>query len=1231
MKKFISILICFSLILSLLCANTVLAEVQPSTSEPRVSPGEDWSLINVIDFEKDSGFELNSIIKENVDTPTGWYLNNVGGASANFTAVSNFPKLNQDAISVKFKLWASDDWTRTEYLMVSFGPAGVCIYPKTYTATATGSVTAYAGNFCGATANNAWGSTPFVDENKNTITYKNGWNDIEIRLFKETAGPDEYYTSAEYYFNGVKATASTQTKGLIPVKERLSVADTSYYPLAFRCGGSAPSPYRVDEIYIYERTSETLEKLNNPVVNLYEGNILGFAGFDNNVKSYVARLYKDENLISTITKKPEESMFVDFSGAVSEEGYYEYSVQMKGDLTHTISSDEVFYSDTTELSLPTESPAKTSAPQWQEGLEDNKQVLTWEPLTGASYYNVKLYKAETLLHTIYGVPENSIDLTEYMLAARSGDYTAKVWGVNYQGAGEESDISATCNYNDGLPTQPPAQPDAPQWQNNTTVLTWEELDETDAYDVKLYKTPETTQPIATVTDISQTSYDLYNYMLLNGEGNYIATVEGKNIEGNGTASSPSSEFVYLYENYRNSEYLCNFESPAYNAGDNLSNTTDYSAIISEEGFNSNGQYLKLTRAADDASYTFNLPAENADVASVSFLIYLNSNETVNVSTSSTVGEMASFEVTAAQCPPAKWHKGEIRMTKTVSGENKPYTKAEYLIDGIRVGESTFEGAHKTINAITFVSATGADNAIYIDDICADNFIINPVRDEANVDAQIADMEISKIISGDKIVLPFSDNAAIDISWSSKPEGIILSNGDVNSPSYSGADTYPYTNVTLTATVKKGTISKQKNFNVTVMHKSALGNLAANANRRWISANSVFALDLREEKTFNCVVLGDLSNNVRKIALKYGDDLAELDEFTSFYTSDSSVESIISLPSYVTTRYVILEIIDCASGAVTLNSLDLYNFETYDTILETASKVLDIGKLNGVTSNIELPTTGLSGTLISWSSSKPEIISPSGVVNRPTGKKATVKLTATVSMEGTDLTKTVVFTATVLPVSQSSGGGVSGSSGSLHSGGGSGLSGGSVIATPTVTASSNFSDIKGHWAEEYINSLKKKGIVKGDSFGNFNPEAKITRAELVAMVIRALGISEGNYAGQFSDVSANDWFAGVVQASLDAGLISKDVIFRPNDSITREEIAKVIVQSVGDKAQSIDADSNLTYPDKDSIGSWAVEYVNTATELGLMSGMGDGSFAPKGIATRAQAATVIERMLTLISK
>ena len=55
----------------------------------------------------------------------------------------------------------------------------------------------------------------------------------------------------------------------------------------------------------------------------------------------------------------------------------------------------------------------------------------------------------------------------------------------------------------------------------------------------------------------------------------------------------------------------------------------------------------------------------------------------------------------------------------------------------------------------------------------------------------------------------------------------------------------------------------------------------------------------------------------------------------------------------------------------------------------------------------------------------------------------------------------------------------------------------------VGSMSDFKDIKGHWAEGYINKLADYGIVCGDEKGNFNPDKPVTRAECAKMISNAL--------------------------------------------------------------------------------------------------------------------------------
>lgn len=158
-------------------------------------------------------------------------------------------------------------------------------------------------------------------------------------------------------------------------------------------------------------------------------------------------------------------------------------------------------------------------------------------------------------------------------------------------------------------------------------------------------------------------------------------------------------------------------------------------------------------------------------------------------------------------------------------------------------------------------------------------------------------------------------------------------------------------------------------------------------------------------------------------------------------------------------------------------------------------------------------------------------------------------------------------------------------------------------------------------------MANDGIIKGISDTEFAPDQSITRAEFTALIVRALDLDIVTYQGGFSDVKANDWFAGEVQAALDKGIISKDTYFRPNDTITREEMAKIIVEAYQILYPDADIDkADLSFGDNASISSWAIEYVRQAVDLGLMNGMDDNTFAPAAESTRAQSAAVIYRLL-----
>ncbi|MBE7032805.1 MAG: DNRLRE domain-containing protein [Ruminococcaceae bacterium] len=179
--------------------------------------------------------------------------------------------------------------------------------------------------------------------------------------------------------------------------------------------------------------------------------------------------------------------------------------------------------------------------------------------------------------------------------------------------------------------------------------------------------------------------------------------------------------------------------------------------------------------------------------------------------------------------------------------------------------------------------------------------------------------------------------------------------------------------------------------------------------------------------------------------------------------------------------------------------------------------------------------------------------------------------------------------------------------------------------PDESESSVFADVTTHWAKENIEEMQKKGVVNGDADGLFHPDRNITRAEFVAIAVRSQGWNEKSYRGRFTDVKKDAWYADIVQTALDYGIISADNNFRPDDPITREEMAKII-SIISNTDNEFSSSAEIPYTDLSEISQWAIDYVRYVTDTGLMQGRNNGSFDPKANATRAESAAVISRML-----
>jgi len=185
---------------------------------------------------------------------------------------------------------------------------------------------------------------------------------------------------------------------------------------------------------------------------------------------------------------------------------------------------------------------------------------------------------------------------------------------------------------------------------------------------------------------------------------------------------------------------------------------------------------------------------------------------------------------------------------------------------------------------------------------------------------------------------------------------------------------------------------------------------------------------------------------------------------------------------------------------------------------------------------------------------------------------------------------------------------------------------------TMANPNTFSDVSAsYWGYAAISSLSSKGIVSGYSDGTFKPGSSITRAEFVSIIGKALKLQTHNPAiPNFSDVTTSDWFYGSVESAVYAGIVQGNGgAFKPNDPITREELAAILAGALGEQNEATgDLNEMTSFTDDMSISSWARGDVAVAIKDGLLKGYPDGSFRPQGNATRAEASVIINNFLSI---
>lgn len=171
-----------------------------------------------------------------------------------------------------------------------------------------------------------------------------------------------------------------------------------------------------------------------------------------------------------------------------------------------------------------------------------------------------------------------------------------------------------------------------------------------------------------------------------------------------------------------------------------------------------------------------------------------------------------------------------------------------------------------------------------------------------------------------------------------------------------------------------------------------------------------------------------------------------------------------------------------------------------------------------------------------------------------------------------------------------------------------------------------------WYYNSIERLVTYSLINGYEDKTFKPENSITRAEFTKLVVgiaKHTGtMKEAASDASFADVNESDWFSGVVTEAASAGLVTgADGNFNPNAVITRQDAAVILYRLISD----VKTMENATdFDDKTEIADYAKEAVSLLAGANIISGMGDGKFAPTQNLTRAQAAKLLYGVLEFLS-
>jgi len=187
----------------------------------------------------------------------------------------------------------------------------------------------------------------------------------------------------------------------------------------------------------------------------------------------------------------------------------------------------------------------------------------------------------------------------------------------------------------------------------------------------------------------------------------------------------------------------------------------------------------------------------------------------------------------------------------------------------------------------------------------------------------------------------------------------------------------------------------------------------------------------------------------------------------------------------------------------------------------------------------------------------------------------------------------------------------------------------------VDNNKSFEDVPDNaWFKSAVDFVSSHELFRGISETEFGPGLNMTRAMMATVLYRLEGEIGVTGTSGFDDVKSGEWYSDAVKWANDAGIVLgyDEKTFGTNDNITREQMAVMFYRYAKYAGMDTTASKSLSsFPDGNDVSSWAQEAMSWCAAVGLFKGDDTGALNPTNNATRAEVATLFQRMVELMVK